>query len=212
MSTTPEIEFDEWLATGTVAKVEVPLYKDKDSLIRYREAAKLLREYRQMVAQDTGERSIGEDDDELELKAAAEEAWEQVEQSRETWTLRALSADEIKAIDAAYQVSPMPRKLPDNAPAKSQTVQQNKMRAWADEAAAIRQAAAADTIVAAFVSIETSAGTVTSITAEQIQRMRALPGREPDITKLMAAITDATTNDEEPGTPFWREPSESDPA
>lgn len=212
MSTTPEFTFESWLDTGTVAQVEVELHNDKAALIRYREAATLLREYRVMTAKSGGEQSVTDLGEDLEMQAAADEAWAAVEASTETWTLRALSEDEIKAISAAHPAPVMPRQIPDNAPAKSKTEHANKMRAWSDEAMAVREAAQAEQVATAFVSMTTSAGTLTSISPAQVLAMKARPGRGPDFVKLVAAVTDATTNDKAPDAPFWRESSETDPA
>lgn len=212
MSTTPELDFDSWLDTGTVAQVDVELHNDKAALIRYREAAELLRDYRAMTAKSGGEQSVADLGEDLDLQAAADEAWAAVEASTETWTLRALSEDEIKAISAAHPAPTMPRQIPDNAPAKSRTEHANKMRAWTEDAMRVREAAQAEQIATAFVSMSTTAGTLTSITPAQILAMKAKPGRLPDFVKLSGAVTDATTNDKAPDAPFWHEPSETDPA
>lgn len=211
MSTTPEISFDDWLATGTTAQVEVETYSDQAALSRYTAAAALVRDYQTMAKakKEGAESSITDGDDELQaLIADAESAWEDVEASRAVWTVRALSVDEVDEIHATHPAEKMPDQPGKNSPAGARTIYEQKMKSWAADAAALQLAANAEMVAKAFISMTTAAGTVTSITGGQLLRFRSEPGHLSDFGRLVNAVAEATRDDKVPAAPFWRPNSE----
>jgi hypothetical protein len=219
MSTTPNystapadapavLDFDAWLATGTVAQRTVELHNDRrivDDLLN-------LDRRRQVVAKatTTGEASITEGGAEIAaIDAQYEDLYARWQASKETWVVRALSGEEVDEIKRRHPVDPMPEQPGKNSPAGARVIHETAMRAWAEHAARVRDESDLDFLSVAIVRVETALGTADHISVEQLRALRTRPGRQGDITALLKAAAEALTADVEPPAPFSQRPSEA---
>jgi hypothetical protein len=215
VSTTPEtapaFDFTDWLRTGTVAKQVVVLHNDRAIPGRLdlleRERATAVRAAADAEASITEGERVAEIDAEIDALAAA---WHQ---SKETWTVRALSEDEVAEISKRHPVpSPpaQPKRGTDDAANKAaESAHEQAMLEWAEQGKAIRDEANLDLVATAFVSLSTAAGSTTTITADALRELRKIPGRQSDFQKLLDAAVTATQEDPELPAPFLQRTSRS---
>lgn len=205
-----EFSLDEWIESGTVAQATIELYNDR---ARVDEIERLVRQRADLLETD--------DADAVEvIDAAIAKQREAFETSKETWTIRALSRDELKAVMAAHVVPDAPKQPKKDASAATAERHRTKLTAWAQEAEEARAERDLHLISLAVVSVETARGTAKAagetITAggaldpdfqpaasvDTLRALRARPGRQGDIPKLLQAATDATQKRRGDAAPF----------
>ena len=235
MSETPVLDFDCWLATGTVAQRTIELHNDRavaDELDR-------LDKRREIAAKAAArEGSIDDDYGLAAIDAEYDALWQRWQDGKETWLLRAVSDEEIKAIAAAHPVEKMP--VPPEEPKKNSPAgavakyQEDKaehdrlLTEWGERAIANRTATNLHHLSWAIVSVTTSRGVAKAqgetlvdgepnpdfrpaITTAQLAAL-GKRGRQQDVTTLYAAAVEAVTKDLEPAVPFSQRASENAPA
>ncbi len=230
------LDFDAWLATGTTGQATVVLHNARhipDLLAqleqRHAVAKKAAADPEAAVSDDFGLAAI-----EHEYQAL----WDQWEASKETWTMRAASTDEVRAINRAHTAPPMPA-VPDeprkNSPEPVQArYRQEKqaydeaMKAWQPLAVAYQDEVNLHYLTAMIIRVETAAGVAEpqgelldvdgelnpdfrpAITVGQMRALRKRPGRQQDYTTLLEAAVKAREGDQEPAVPFSQRASEND--
>src|SRR5690625_3133097 len=91
-----------WMETGTVAERKVTHYHDQAAYSDYLDWERRYEEAETQHGADGGEEVLGSKDVFAELDAEGERILERLEASKSVWTVRALSNEELEAIDAEH--------------------------------------------------------------------------------------------------------------
>lgn len=110
---TDELDFDAWLDGASLTTTSVDILQNPGLLGRYES---WLRRYQRAEAVDTGERTMGEADPLIALRVEGEQILAEVEQSRTTWHLRALTSEDDRAITAAFPTPDAPEGFTEAPP------------------------------------------------------------------------------------------------
>lgn len=212
------LDFDAWLAGASITTTSVEIWQDGSLKSRYEDWQRRYGLAKRL--DDLGEATLGETSPLAALEAEGEKLLEDIEQSRTVWHLRGLTADDGRAIVAAFPDAEVPDGLafteqppraataPTEAQAKafSQGYEAwlKRQEQWVDDhradleayGEAVRQVTlhrGAEEIVRALVSIEQHGQVVADrVTAEQILRLPAMIG-EPQVKVITDAIRRAST-------------------
>lgn len=215
MSETPETPagltehaFDllDWIESGTVARRQVVIHNNPRVAEEFATIEARLAELGH-TDDETGDGTVRDEplggsveDAEIEqLLAAREDVEARWEAARSTWTVRAVSQEEV---EASFDEVPPPK--PPLRP-KNFDAAPDKIRAAFVEASAKHQRANAKAnedrqivlIATALVSIETARGTATSVSVDALRALRSKPHGKQWIDKLYAAVDAATSEDPE---------------
>ncbi|GAA1992925.1 hypothetical protein GCM10009718_33310 [Isoptericola halotolerans] len=202
---TEDFDLLAFVETGTIATREVVIYTDHEAARRCQEIEAALDALDDDGPDDRKQDApLGAESDETrraELEAEAEQWLERLQASKMTWTVRALSNDEIKA---SFDVVAAP-KMP--VPPKEGVAQAIKDR-WHERVEEYgRKKAEADEdrnlvlVANAVVGIETPAGSTGSVTVEQLKALRSKPHGQQWIDRLYTAVDAATSDEVEPPVP-----------
>lgn len=220
---------DDWIESGTVAQRTVELHNDRAIPDRLAQLEKR-RRIAAAVAEQTSEAAVTDVPEVAEIDAEMEALYAEWEASKETWVVRALSTDEIRALQKAHPAPEGPAPLSKKATAAAKTAHAQKSEAWTKEALRVRDEADLHYLTWALLRIETSKGTasaqgtpldvdgalnedfVPAATVDQLKALRSRPGRQNDVTKLLEAAVDATRADVEVPAPFSQRTSRTDPS
>lgn len=196
----------DWLTTGTVARQHVTIHADQEAGKRLAEIQARLDELGHDGAADPeADSPLGADGDGevAGLLAEAETLVDRWEQSKATWEVRALSADEVAA---CIDLAPVP--TPPVAPAQHASPEAQRKFAERAMAFARKQTEAHDQqrmhmIARAVVSVTTARGTVPGVTVDDLRDLKARPHGKQWLDRLYAAIEKATEEDVEVPRPTW---------
>lgn len=220
---------DEWIESGTVAQRTVELHNDRAIPDRL-SALEKRRRVAVAVAQQTGEASVDDVPEVAEIDAEAAALYEQWEASKETWVVRALSNEEIAVLRKAHPVPEGPAPLSKKPTAAARTAHAQKTAAWVEQAERVRDESDLHYLTWALVRVETAKGSavaqgtplnidgepneqfVPAASVATLKALRARPGRQNDLTKVIEAAVDATKADVEVPAPFSRPTSRTDPS
>ena len=216
--TEPVYDFDAWLDGASLTQKSVEILQNPALLSRWDD---LQRRYEH--AQQVGQAEVGIEDVSplAALEAEADELLAEIEASRSVWHVRALTDEDVAAIMAAHPITPAPQfggqvpsvqPNPTEAQAKAflgaYTAYGAKLEAWKAEHAAELEAhekATADALLArgaekvarAVVRVEQGGATVTDrVSVEQVIALERRIGKA-QISKIIAAIDAATTDEPE---------------
>lgn len=208
----PEDDFnlDEWLSTGTLARRAVPIYNDPSLAAEFDVLAQRLSELEAMTKGE--ESSVGESAEITEVYEQMVAVHERWEASKATWTVRALTEDEVKAITDEHPDPEVPEVL--RAKRQPGTVWDDVQRAEGQAFIAAREEAITERnlamIALAVVEVATSRGSTSTVTVEQVRRLQGRPHGKQQVTRLIEAVTSATTGDIEIPRPTLPGRSDSD--
>lgn len=220
---------DEWIESGTVAQRTVELHNDRAIPDRLAQLEKR-RRVAAAVAEQTTETAVTDVPEVAAIDAEAAALYDQWEASKETWVVRALSNEEIRALQKAHPVPEGPRPLSKKATAAAKTAHAQASEEWTAEALRVRDDADLHYLTWALLRVETSKGTAVcqgtplevdgalnedfrpAATVATLKALRARPGRQNDIARLLEAAVDATRADVEVPAPFSRPSSRTDPS
>lgn len=195
-----------WIESGTVARRQVVIHNNPRLAEEFAAIEARLAELG-YTDDETGDGAVGDEplggsaeDAEIEQLLAAREGVEaRWEAARSTWTVRAVSQEEVEASfdEVPPPKSPLRPKNLDAAP--------DRIRAAFVEASASHHRANAKAnedrqivlIATALVSIETARGTATSVSVDALRALRSKPHGKQWIDKLYAAVDAATSEDPE---------------
>ncbi|WP_062077679.1 hypothetical protein [Demequina globuliformis] len=196
-----ELDLDDWLATGTVARVDVPIYNDP-AVAAEAEALRVERaEIEAALKDDSGEKSLTDTDPFADIDARIEAVSELFEASLSTWTMGAVSGDEWDAIEDAHPREPQPTKPPVGAPAPVAKKYLEDFREWQKRDKERRLTVDIATVAASVLSVTQGDKTTTSVTAEHVRRLRSRPGGIPQFNRLLDAAIQATKGEVAPPLP-----------
>lgn len=196
---TPEDDFDldAWLSAGTLARRAVQIFNAPHLAAEYDILAARLAEAE--TAASSEDITIGTMTAVQAIHAEMAELADRWEASKATWTVRALTEDEIRAI---YEEHPDPE-VPElirkkRAPGE---VWDDEQRAAADAFVAARDECVNDRnlamIAAAVVEVAAGGRTRHSVTVDQVRKLRARPHGKEQAQRLLAAVESATTGEVE---------------
>lgn len=205
-----DFDLDEWLSSGTLARRSVPIYNDPSLAAEFDVLSQRMSELEAMTKGD--ESSVGESAEITEVHEQMTAVYERWEASKATWTVRALTEDEIKATTEEH---PDPE-IPEIIRAKRESGQ-----VWSDEQRAEGQAylAAREEVMTernlalialAVVEVSAPKGRRTSVTVDQVRTLRARPHGKQQVQRLIEAVNSATSGDIEIPRPTLPGRSDSD--
>jgi len=200
----------DWMETGTVAERKVTHYNDQAAYSDYLDWERRYEEAETQHGADGGEEVLGSKDVFAELDAEGERILERLEASKSVWTVRALSNEELEAIDAEH---PFPK--PPVEPGRG--ADESKMRKYreylnGEYAQALDAAVNAQqyaVLVAAFVKMETPRGSTETVTVEQLKKLNSVPHGGKLLERLAQAVKDANQSEVEIAAPKSRASSET---
>lgn len=232
----PELDFDAWLDGATITQASVEILQRPDLLARYADWERRYDRAEAEWADTVDERSASDPDPLAAIKAEGEALLEQMQASRATWYVRAMSDDDQKAIEAAFPLPEQPESFKEHAPkpVHAPTEVQGKaflrgMEAWElrkqafvaehakefedwrDEVKKVVDQRDAESIARCVVSVEVGGRQIADhITHEQA----AVLGEKINplqVKKIVNAIVEATTAEPEVPADFLSRTSASDP-
>lgn len=218
MTTNPEPigvsadDFDlmDWFATGTIARRKVVIHNDPALVEQYQELeAQLAAAEKTYGADGAAERSLDEADPRPRLLEQMTALYERWEASKATWTVRALSQDDVEATFDAVPVPKAPLPPLEKAGVKAQERFVEKVNEHAAAKAAAEGERQLHLIAASVESIETAAGAASGVTVDQLRSLRSRPHGAQWVRKLWQAVNAATEGDVDIPRPSSREGSTS---
>ena len=197
---TEDFDLLAFVATGTIARREVVIYNDHEAA---RECQRLQEAIDAADDEDpkTDGPLGGDFQSKAELEAEAASWLERLQASKMTWTVRALSAEEI---DRAYEAVPDPKMPTPPKDGAAQGLKDRFTERWVAYQVDVEKAKADRRLVliaAAVESIETPAGVSGAITAETLRSLRGKPHGQGWIDRLWAAVDEASSEEVEPPVP-----------
>ena len=100
------LDFDAWLAGASITTTSVEIWQDGGLKSRYEDWQRRYGLAKRL--DDLGEATLGETSPLAALEAEGEKLLEAIEQSRTVWHLRGLTADDGRAIVAAFPDAEVP--------------------------------------------------------------------------------------------------------
>lgn len=201
--TTPDVAgFDllDWIETGTIARRTVHLYADVALLEEYHALEAALAEAEKADAALTDEPSLDEEPRRTqvgEVLTQMEDLLGRLQATRTTWTVRALSRDEVRTITDAHPTPAIPKAPDKGAPPGAEAAHRAAMQAWTRDAERAAEARDLEYIAAAVTAVESPKGTVSHVNIDALRRMRDRPHGHHRITALVDAVNAATQADVE---------------
>jgi hypothetical protein len=224
-------QFDDWLDGATLAQGSVEILQNPALLSRWDD---LQRRYERAQQIARGEGGITDDNPIAALEAEAEQLLADIEASRTSWHVRALTSDDLAAILAAHPLQDEPRfrgKIPSVQPNPTETQAKaflgmyNAYRAqlerWQDEHAEeieafqqhvldVNLACGAEKVARATVRIEQDGRTVAEhVSVEQVIRLAARIG-DPQVNRIITEIDELSETAPEVPPSFLSRTSGSD--
>lgn len=189
----------EFVKRGTSARREVEIYTDHEAAAECQRIGELIES-----ADDADDDADGPLGSATTVERLTEEVtpWlERLKASRMTWTVRALSAEEI---DQAFEEMPPP-KMPvppkENAPRPLQEAFTDRVVGYNKHKAKIDGERRLLLISYAVEGISTAAGTQDSVSADDLRALRAQPHGQGWIDRLWTAVDEASSEEVEPPVP-----------
>lgn len=192
-----DFDLDEWLSTGTLARRAVEIFNDPALAAEYDVLAIRLAEAQSAEPQDE-EASVGGGgavEDILTEMRALHEKWQA---SKATWTVRALTEDEVAGLTEQHPDPEIPAILAGDKPEPG-TPEHEARLAEGQRYLAEREKASTERYLAmialAVVEVATPRGTAKNVTLEQVRRLRTRPHGKAQTQRLIDAIVSATNGD-----------------
>jgi hypothetical protein len=208
--TEDDFDLDEWLSTGTLAKRAVEIYNDPALVAEFDILSQRLTAAQAANPSGAEETMAGGPvSDIIEEMHRLHARWEA---SKATWTVRALTEDEVRAIVDAHPDPVIPEII--RTPKKPGEV-------WSDEQLAAgaahleaREAVMTERnlamIALAVTEVRTPKGVRRSVTIEQVRKLRSRPHGKAQATRLVQAVESATSGEVEVPRPTSPGRSDSD--
>lgn len=196
-----------WLSTATTRTEEVILFADQESVDAlaglYEEVDELNAEIEKQSKQPaSSQRAIGDKSDAAGMAARVKELQDKVdtlearaEESKSTWTLRALTRKEISELRAEYQEPTAPQLPPKAAPAKVKEKWERERDAWKTKALAIGEERTLAEISLAIVKVVSAAGETDEVSVEDLRGILDAEYGDYRINMLYQAVQDASNNE-----------------
>lgn len=195
-----EADFDlmAWIETGTIARRTVVIHNDPAAADRFLELEKRLAE----LGVDEGDEiadtplaSTGVDAELEEIRREHAELYKRWEASRATWTVRAVSEEEVEAIVAASAAPKMPVPPLEKAGRAAQEAYYEKVAEYTEAKKKWDDAVDLAVIARAVESVETAQGTAKGVTVEQLRSLKSRPHGSHWLKQLRDAVNAATEGD-----------------
>lgn len=200
--TEESFSLDDWIESGTVARRQVVIHNNP-ALVEEFEAleARLTALGDAPDADPEADGPLSASDpheaERAEIHAALENVYERWESSKATWTVRALSHEDVEATFDAVPVPKRPVPPLEKAGQKAQekfAAEVSTYQAKVNKADVERRL---HMIAASVVGVETAQGSVDSVTVDQVRALRDRPHGTKWVDKLYEAMSAATEGDVE---------------
>ena len=190
----------DWIESGTVARRQVVIHNNPALADEFTALEDQLAEAEKTTKDASGDAPMSQDDPRDAIRAQMEALWERWEASKATWTVRALSQDDVEATYEPETGIPAP-KAPIAPPEKAGDRARERFMEQVKAFTIAKTDADRDRrlylIAAAVVSVETTRGVATSVTVPQLKALRARPHGQQWVDKIYAAVEAATQGDVE---------------
>lgn len=195
--TTVPDDFDlmEWIESGTVARRKVTIYNNPALVEEYEALEAELAAAEKAIEESGGDAPMDSADPREGIVARMEALYERWEASKATWTVRALSREDVDACFEAVPAPKMPVPPMDKAGQKAQDRFAEKVAEYTKAKAETDDERKLHMIAAAVVGVETPRGNVESVTVEQVRALRDRPHGQQWVDRLYAAVEAATEGD-----------------
>lgn len=204
MSTTDDFDILDWIESGTVAERSVVIYNDPALVGEFERLDRELKAAEQAKKAGAAEESVGEADPVAVIIARMKDLHARWEASKATWWVRALPAEDIKAIARQFPDPPRPD-FPKDTPTEQRAAE---YQAWADAAAAATDDRNLRYLEKAVFKIETPRGTAKGITLDALRKIKSRAHGTPTLNRLIKALEQAQDGDVEIPAPNSRSSSE----
>jgi hypothetical protein len=192
-----DFDLDEWLSTGTLAKRAVEIYNDPALVAEYDILSQRLAAAQ--AADPAGAEETMAGGPTTDILYAMAELHAKWEASKATWTVRALTEDEIRAIVDAHPDPVIPEII--RAAKKPGEVWNDEQIAAGAAHLEAREAVMTERNIAmialAVTEVRTAKGARRSVTVEQVRRLRARPHGKAQTNRLVQAVESATSGEVE---------------
>lgn len=207
MSTEPSVtadvfDLDEWLSTGTLARRSIEMFNNPDLAAEYDVLAIRLEDARQRAGDaPEGEGTLGDESEVNAILAEMEELYARWQASKAVWTVRALLEQEIEAIGDEIPEPAVPDIIANPTPEATTpdtaeyAAHQAAGRAWRAAHEAVIDERSIAMLALAVVEVRAAQGVVTSVTRDQIRALRGRPHGKAQATRLLNAVSSATTGE-----------------
>lgn len=204
-----DFDLNDWIETGTVARREVKIHNRPDLYERFVAIEAELEALGYQDPEDVadaepdaqGDEALdaGGDDDAhvyelLEERAEIFQLWDE---SLAIWTVQAISQEQVDEAIAAVDSPKQPLPPKQGAPQRLQAEYQTKLLEYGNALEKVKRERRLYMISAAVISVETSRGTATGATVDQLRALQGRPHGQQWLDKLYNALTDATQDDVE---------------
>lgn len=183
---------DQWIETGTTANEQVVIYANRALAGEY-----TALERRLAALEDAGDESIENGAEQAALLRKMEDLYERWQASKATWTVRALSDEEVRAVYDKHPTPKAPQKPADDAPAEVKQAWQGAMEMHLRALTLATDERNLAYVEAAVTRVETTLGAVAVVTIDQLRRMRNRPHGSQDLNRLIEAVNRVTQGDVE---------------
>lgn len=187
-----ELDLDDWIATGTVARKTVPIYNDPGAIA---EAEALLIERAAVeleVKEAGGERSLTDADPLADIDARLEALHARFAASVTEWTLGPVIDDDYDAIQEKWPEPPGPRKPLATADEAAQKAYRDALAAWRIEAKRVDGERNVAYVAASVLEVRAGDRVAHGATPEQVRALRRRPGGTAQFNSLLAAAIAVT--------------------
>lgn len=202
-----------WIQSGTVATRQVTIYNNPALAAEYETLEAEMVAAEKTVEDAAGDAPMSAHDPREDIRARMEDLYARWEASKSTWTVRALSDDDIEATyDAQLGGVPSPKQpVPPLPQAGKKALEDHgeKVTKWAKAVHEADRERTLHLIAKAVTSVETARGSVDGVSVDEVRSLRDRPhgpqwvglipsGRGQRITgKLAMAVMAATEADVE---------------
>lgn len=195
-----EADFDlmDWIETGTIARRTVVVHNDPAAADRFLELEKRLAELGFDDEDDLADAPLGSPSVSSEVDAIRREHAElyaRWEASRATWTVRAVSEEEVEAIVAAIPAPKMPVPPLEKAGRAAHEAYYQKVAEYTEAKKKFDDEVNLAIIARAVEKVETAQGTARGVTVDQLRKLKARPHGAQWIDRLRDAVSAATEGD-----------------
>lgn len=182
--------FDQWLATGTVATRTTTLNSDHSLAAEYTALEAKLAQAEERAKRNPDAPMDDEDTVPLIIEQM-EDLYRRWEAAKATWTVRALSLDEVEATFVAVPAPTLPHQPPEKAGAKARERFARAAERFVKENKEADRERKLYKLAIAVTHASTPVGDLDGVTVEQLRTMRDRPHGEYQIETLYTALLEA---------------------
>ena len=184
--------FNGWMQTGTVRRIEVPMYGNMPLVA---EAAALQAEIDEAEKAASGTRTINQRSPIPALEAELDALYERLAESRSVWTVRALKTAEAREIAEKFPNPVSPKTIDAKATDAEAERYEARLQKFRHDYEVAETERNLRFVHHAVVEIKTANGSQSGISLEDLRSMFEAEYGRQRLTLLLEAVNKATTGD-----------------